>query len=510
MTETNSAVDSPLSAHAHERGRSEPAPIDISAHDFREIGHRLVDDIASFLDNIGEQRVAPGMKPSEVRAAVGASSLPESGSDAATIVADATELLFAHSTLNGHPRFFGYITAPAAPIGILGEMLAATVNANAGAWSLAPAATEIELQTIRWMAELIGYPADTGGLFVSGGNMANIVCFLAARAAAKSKEGLRCYASTDTHTWIEKAVDIAGLGASCITHLPVDSRGRASAAELGDAIAADRKAGLSPFFVVATAGSTNTGSIDPISDIAAVCKREGVWLHVDGAYGAPVAALPDAPADLRAIHLADSVAIDPHKWLYAPLEAGCALVRDRELLRSAFSHHPPYYHFDTNEGEEETNFYEFGPQNSRGFRALKVWLAFRQVGRAGYVKMIRQDIELAQQLYEAISAEPDLEAVTCELSIVTFAYVPLDLSGDASAGKSMEYLNALNQAVLTELQAGGDVFVSNAVIGERFLLRACIVNFRTMTADVLAVPGIVVAVGTRIDQQMRQDLQDGV
>src|SRR5688500_15041315 len=346
MTDTSAATARGYSP-AQPGGRSERSPVDMTSSQFRTIGHRLVDDIADFLETIAERPVAPGMTPSQVRTAVGTQPLPQTGEDPAAIVAAATELLFRHSTFNGHPRFFGYITASATPIGILGEMLAAAVNPNLGAWTLSPAATEIELQTIRWVAELIGYPVDTGGLFVSGGNMANIVCFLAARTAAGDGEGLRCYASTDTHTWIEKAVDITGLGDSAISHLAVDSKGRASAEELSDAITADRKAGLKPFLVVATAGSTNTGSIDPIAEMAEVCRREGVWLHVDGAYGAPVAALPDAPSDLRAISLADSVAIDPHKWLYAPLEAGCALVRDREALRRAFSHLPPYYHFDT-------------------------------------------------------------------------------------------------------------------------------------------------------------------
>jgi glutamate/tyrosine decarboxylase-like PLP-dependent enzyme len=356
---------------------------------------------------------------------------------------------------------------------------------------------------------LTGFPVNCGGIFVSGGNMANMVCFIAARAKAErtmaetGRRGLlRCYASTETHTWIEKVVDITGLGRGCVASLEIDATGRVSAQALREAIIADKADGALPFLVIATAGTTNTGAVDPIEEIADVCRDEGVWLHVDGAYGAPVAALPGASGDLKAIGRGDSMAIDPHKWLYAPLEAGCALVRERSDLQLAFSHTPHYYHFEDIEGETGTNLYEYGPQNSRGFRALKVWLAMKQVGRAGYIEMISQDIELAQQMYEAVDAEPQLEAYTCELSIVTFRFVPSDLLTTAEA--STEYLNKLNEELLTALQNEGEVFLSNAMIDGRFLLRSCIVNFRTMTKDVLAVPGIVVRTGERVDAKLRE------
>ena len=490
------------------KGREGRAEIDIAPQEFRRIGHKLVDDVATFLEGIGARPVAPGKLPSEVRALLGERDIPENGADPATILAEATELLFANSTFNGHPRFFGYITASATPIGILSEMLAATVNSNVGAWQLSPAATEIELTTVRWMAQLTGFPDSCGGIFVSGGNMANMVCFLAAKAKIMREPDdpsryarLRCYASAETHTWIDKAADIAGLGRDNIRHLAIDAEGRVSASELRDMLEADRKAGLVPFLVIATAGTTNTGATDPVSEMADICEEYGVWLHVDGAYGAPVAALPGASADLRAIARADSLAIDPHKWLYAPLEAGCALVRDRSELERTFSHTPHYYHFDDVEGEKGTNFYELGPQNSRGFRALKVWLAMKQVGRAGYVKMIGDDIVLAEAMFDAVKDTPSLEPFTCELSIVTFRYVPKDLR--RSARESTEYLNRLNEELISALQNGGEVFLSNATIDGRFLLRACIVNFRTMMEDVRAVPEIVVRVGERVDALLR-------
>jgi glutamate/tyrosine decarboxylase-like PLP-dependent enzyme len=206
-----------------------------------------------------------------------------------------------------------------------------------------------------------------------------------------------------------------------------------------------------------------------------------------------------APADLRGLVEADSVAVDPHKWLYAPLEAGCALVRDPELLRAAFSYHPPYYHFE----EEVVNFVDYGMQNSRGFRALKVWLALRQVGAAGYRRMIADDIALTRRLDAAVRAEAELEAQTCELSIATFRFVPADLARRAAEPAVAEYLESLNRALLDGLQRGGEAFVSNAVIRGRYVLRACIVNFHTQAADVDALPGIVVRHGRKLDAQLR-------
>ncbi len=271
---------------------------------------------------------------------------------------------------------------------------------------------------------------------VSGGNMANLVCFWAARAAragwdvrqdgtgGAASPRLRVYGSAETHTWIQKAADLSGLGTASIRWIPVDADQRMDVDALRRAIEADVAAGDRPLLVVGTAGTVSTGAVDPLPAIAAVCREHGVWFHVDGAYGGFAAAAPDAPADLAGIGLADSIAVDPHKWLYAPLEAGCALVRDAEHLRAAFAYHPPYYHFE----ERVTNFVDYGPQNSRGFRALKVWLALRQVGASGYRTMIGDDMRLARALADAVRRTPELELFTQSLSITTFRYVPAELA----------------------------------------------------------------------------------
>jgi glutamate/tyrosine decarboxylase-like PLP-dependent enzyme len=484
----------------------------MDAATFRALGHRLVDQLAESLDALPRGPVTRDESPSAVRGALSLTEpLPESGRDPGPLLQQTARLLFEHSLFNAHPRFFGYITAAPAPIGVLGDFLSAALNANVGAWTLSPAATEIEAQTVRWIASLIGYPVDSGGLLVSGGNMANMVCLLAARAAKadwdvreigvadESGRRLRIYASTETHTWIQKAADIAGVGTRSIRWIPTDASLRMDVSALRRQIETDKGTGDVPCIVVGTAGSVSTGAVDPLRDIGAVCRDLDVWFHVDGAYGGFAAALPDAPEDLRGLTDADSVAVDPHKWLYAPLEAGCALVRDPDVLRAAFAYHPPYYHFD----EQATNYVDYGPQNSRGFRALKVWLALQHAGAQGYREMIAGDIRLARVLAEEVRGRDDLELVTQELSITTFRYVPPDLRANVGDDRIEQYLDALNRKLLDAIQRGGETFVSNAVVGNRYVLRACIVNFHTNDADVAATVEVAARLGRDLDAELR-------
>jgi glutamate/tyrosine decarboxylase-like PLP-dependent enzyme len=377
---------------------------------------------------------------------------------------------------------------------------------------LAPLATEIEGQAIRWIAELIGFPTACGGLLVSGGNMANFACFLAARAARAPwdvrKEGpsrggrpLLVYASTETHTWVQKAADMFGLGTGAIRWVPTDGEQRMDSSALRRLVEQDLRLGERPFLVVGTAGSVSTGAVDPLPEMAAICREHGLWLHVDGAYGALAARVPGSPDSLRALGEADSVAVDPHKWLYAPLEAGCVLVRDAGKLRSAFSYHPAYYHFD----DQVVNYFDYGPQNSRGFRALKVWLALRHAGRDGYLKMIGDDVLLARHLHRLLAGHPEFEATTQGLSITTFRYVPTDLRSRLGSEAAESYLNQLNQSLLTAVEKSGEAFLSNALLGAKFVLRACIVNFHTSLEDIEALPLLLSRLGREADVALRRE-----
>ena len=488
------------------------APLEMSSEEFCTLGHQLVDEIAEFLESLPNRKVVETKSVAEVQELVGNDPLPKTGTDSSTLLKETTGLLVDNSLFNGHPAFWGYVTSSAAPIGILGDFLASAVNQNVGAWQLSPVATEIEVQTVRWIAELIGYPTDCGGIMVSGGNMANFVGFLAGRKTGTPwdirKEGLqnkddqlRVYCSDATHTWVHKAADLFGLGTDAIRWIPSDFDQHMDVAVLEQQIKADIKLGFVPLLVAASVGTVATGAVDSIDAIADICEKYEIWLHIDGAYGAMAAALPEAQKDLKAIKRADSVALDPHKWLYSPIEAGCTLVRNSQNLSDTFAFHPDYYKFDLDGDQPPTNYYELGLQNTRGFRALKVWLAFKQVGSSAFVEMIRQDIQLAQAMKDALDAHNDLEAFTCHLSINTFRFVPEDLAEEKDA--NLDYLNQLNEALLNQLQKDGDVFVSNAVLDGNYLLRACIVNFRTTLKHVEMLPGIVCKLGRKLDKELR-------
>ncbi len=482
-------------------------PLGMEKTEFRKIGYQLIDTLSDFLSSIDQKPITSGKTPGQIQKILGEATLPEKGRPASELFSRASELLLEHSLFNGHPKFMGYITGSPAPIGILSEMLATTVNPNCGANVLSPMATAIEKQTIQWLAEFIGVGPGYGGILVSGGNMANFTAFLAARTAKAPKnlkeDGLKniagelvLYCSKATHTWIEKAAVLFGHGSKAIRWIATDSNNRMKTDALAAAIHEDLRNGKKPFLVIGTAGDVSTGAVDDFVAIAGICKAHDLWFHIDGAYGIPAAALADQKALFESIGEADSIALDPHKWLYAPLEVGCTLVKNPQHLIDTYSSHPVYYNFTASDDMPATNFYEYGFQNSRGFRALKVWMALQQVGRSGYVSMINNDIVMAKRLFDAATRHPELEAVTHSLSITTLRYVP---AGNTDEG----YINKLNKALLNELQRGGEAFLSNAVVEGKYCLRGCIVNFRTAAKDIDEIIDIIVREGRKVHQRLK-------
>ena len=482
--------------------------IEISKEEFRKIGYRLIDDISDFINSIDKKPVTKSESPRQIQNILGISSLPENGIPAAELISKTTDLLFNHSLFNGHPKFLGYITSSAAPIGALADLLAASVNPNVGAHILSPMATEIEKQTVQWLAEFIGVSPNYGGILVSGGNMANFTAFLAARTAKAPKsikedglsntsKKLTIYCSKTTHTWIEKAAILFGSGSKSIRWIQTDTSNKMDNKVLEETIKKDLENGFKPIMVIGTAGDVSTGVIDNLKGISIICKVYDLWLHIDGAYGVPAAVIPKLKNLFDGITEADSIALDPHKWLYNPLEVGCTLVKNPQHLIDTYSAHPEYYNFTNNEEEFAQNYYEYGLQNSRGFRALKVWLTLQQVGRSGYEKMINEDIELSNYLFELAEKHPELEAVSNNLSITTFRYVPLDCK------KDNDYLNKLNEEILNELQTGGELFLSNAIVNEMYCLRACFVNFRTSQKDIGEIIEIIIRVGRKTQKNIK-------
>jgi glutamate/tyrosine decarboxylase-like PLP-dependent enzyme len=492
--------------------KSRQNPIDIQKAEFQQLGYQLIDTIANLFDTVGENPITPGESPSQLQKVLGSQPFPKHGEEASSLLPQTSRLLLEHSLFNGHPKFFGYITASPSPLGALADLLAAAINANVGAHILSPMATEIEKQAIQWLAEMIGVSPSYGGIMVSGGNMANFTGFLAARTAKAPKSikekgisdashKMLVYCSQTTHTWVEKAAILFGHGSDAIRWIPADARNQMDNNALEQRIQEDIAAGHQPFMVVGTAGDVSTGTVDKLDGIAAICKKYDLWFHVDGAYGVPAAVLPELKPLFAGLEEADSIAMDPHKWLYNPLEAGCTLVKNPQHLTDAFSSNPAYYKFDKFDGEQAQNFYAYGLQNSRGFRALKVWMGLKQLGREGYVKLIREDIDLAKLMYSLADQHPELEAVIHSLSITCLRYVPSDLP----EGVDQEaYLNQLNEALVDQLQLGGKVFFSNAIVQGKYCLRACIVNFRTTKEDIEEVVEMVVEMGRGIDERMRE------
>jgi len=485
------------------------APVDMDAESFRENGYMLIEMIAAFFESLPERDVTSGEQPKEIRAILGDNPIPAEGKPAEVLFRKAMNLLFEHSLFNGSPRFWGYITSSPAPAGILADLLAAAINPNVGANILSPMATEMERQCIRWIAELIGFNKNCGGLFVSGGNMANITGLLAARKA-KANWNIRqtglghkkmlIYCSTGTHTWINKAADLLGFGTNNIRWINTNENEEMDTEMLEEQIQLDKEQGYFPFIVVGTAGSVSTGAIDPLEKIAFICKSHGLWFHVDGAYGAPAVIVPEVSHLFKGMELADSVALDPHKWLYSPLEAGCILVKNKETLQEAFSFHPGYYNFNGQDDDPPMNFHEAGFQNSRGFRALKVWITLQQAGKNGYRRMIQDDIKLSKHLFDMANAHSELQAVSHHLSIVTFRYIPDDYFNI----DPVPYLNKLNEEIVNRIQAGGEVFLSNAIVDNKYCLRACIVNFRTQLKDIETLVEVVTRTGRAIRKEWKE------
>lgn len=403
---------------------------------------------------------------------------------------------------NGNPRFFGYVSSSGSFVGALGDLLASSLNQNVTSWRSAPGATEVERVVVRWMKEMLGYPAEAEGLLVSGGSMAN---FAALRVALQARSdvdlnarGVRAlarepvvYASGMAHMSAAKGLEMMGLGRSCLRVVPTRSDFTVDVDALERAVQEDLVAGRHPFCVVANGGDVNTGAVDPLDLVAAVCRKHRLWLHVDGAYGAFAALAPEGRALFPDLALADSMSLDPHKWLYAPVDVGCLLVRDASALRRTFSHVADYIRVLEGEERAAYAFWDHGPELSRRFRALKVWMTVKHHGADGLAHAISRNVRLARRLGEMVDEAPDFERLApVPLSIVCFRHVPgemraaLEGAADAAAREDAEArLDTHNREVLVRLQKGGEAYVSNAALHGRFALRACIVNHRTTEAD---------------------------
>jgi glutamate/tyrosine decarboxylase-like PLP-dependent enzyme len=484
----------------------ESTPPALDPEDFRRLAHAAVDLIADHLAGIAAGPVFRPMSPVE-RGALMQAPLAAAGVAPETLLERFRASVLPHAMGNGHPRFFGWVNSPPAPIGVVADFLAAALNPSCAGGD--HAAIYVERAAVRWLMELIAFPTEGSmGLLASGGSAATLIALAAARHRAAREDGwnvraeglqharpsLRLYASPEGHSCIQKAAEILGLGVQAIHRVATDERGRIDVGSLRDAVAADRAAGRRPFCVAASAGTVGTGAIDPLDGLADLCAAERLWLHIDGAYGAVGAALPSLRDRYAGLARADSVVLDPHKWLSVPVECGAVLVRDGRLLRETWSLVPDYLRTEADRGFGGLPWYsEYGIQQTRGFRALKLWMTLQHLGRDGVRALVARHLALAQHLGGLVDASPDLERLgDVELSIVCFRYAPERLRGDARA------LDALNKRVMEEVQASGAAFLTQTTLRERFALRACVLHYATTESDVAALVETVRAIGARL------------
>ncbi len=469
--------------------RDGPARSDVDwawdADELRRHGHHVVDLLVEHLSSLPDRPVFRPY-PHELARRRLSEPLPELGRPAGELFEEIAATVLPWPLGNGHPRWAGWVNGPPSPVAVLTEALAAAMNPSVAGGN--HAATYVEKQAVRWLGELLGLPG-RGGLLVSGGSAATVHALAAARHRAtggavrdtgldQATAPLTVYASDQAHSAVAKAVELLGLGAAALRVLPTDGDRRLPPAALAAALAADRRSGARPMAVVASAGTVNTGAVDPLAEIAAVCAAHQVWFHVDGAYGAPAVLDPRYAAALGPMAAADSVAVDAHKWLAVPYEAGAVLVRDEETLRAAFSRVAAYLREDSDpDGVTWLPWFsEYGTQQTRGFRALKVWAALAHHGRAGYAATIGRDLDLAEQLAGSAERSPELTLVSRGLSVVTFRCTP--------PGTPADSLDRLNREVLRRVQLGGETFLTSTVLDGAFVLRACITNPRMRPGDV--------------------------
>ena len=453
----------------------------------RRLGHLVADTVAHHLSTLRQQPAYATLDTASAERLIDAGA-PAKGTDFETLLATLRDDVFPHAAREPHPGFIAYVpSCPTFPA-VLGDWLATGFNFFAGVWPVAAGPNEIELIVLDWFRQWLGMPDGTGGLLTSGGSGANLTAMIAARHRVTGGDAsviakLTVYASDQTHSSVTRAAWLAGIPREHVRLLPSDDAFRADVDELRDALARDRAAGLVPLMIIANAGTTNTGSVDPMHEIAELCERENVWMHVDAAYGGFAVLTDIGRRALAGIERADSVTLDPHKWLFVPFECGCLLVRDPARLKAAFQIFPEYL-ADAQTGHEAVNFADYGEQLTRYSRALKVWMSVRYFGTDAIRDAIDHAMMLARRLEERVRATPTLEIVSpARFGVVCFRARPDGV--DAAA------VDALNERVLARVVGEGRYFISSTRLRGAFALRACILGFRTAEED---IDGLVHAV----------------
>jgi len=467
--------------------------------ELRALGHRMVDDMLTYLQTVRERPVWQPV-PDRVKEQL-KTPLPVEPQSAGEAYQDFVDQILPYPLGNIHPRFWGWVVGTGTPFGVLAEMLAATMNPNLGGGD--HVANYVERQVLDWCKEMLGFPPDASGILVSGGSMANFVGLTVARnsragfdirtqGVAAAPKPLTFYGSVEMHSCLQKAVELLGLGNDALRRIPVNADYQIDLDALERVIQSDRAAGYQPIGVIGNAGTVNTGAIDDLTAIADLCQRDKLWFHVDGAFGALAAVSPELKPLLKGMERADSIAFDLHKWMYMPIEVGCTLVRSEEAHRHAFSVTPEYLsHFERGVAGGTRWFSEYGLQLTRGFRALKVWLSIKEHGIDKYGRLIKQNVDQCRYLVDLIESTPELELLApAPLNIVCFRY--------RAAGFDDNMLNQLNQQIMFELHEQGIAAPTYTTLNGKFAIRVAHTNHRTRREDFEVLVREAVRIGNEL------------
>jgi len=451
-------------------------------NEFRETGHALVDRIGAYLEEVSGKPLFPNVTPAQLEKLFD-EPLPSRGVAAAEVLGELDRKLLPYCTHVSHPGYFGLITPTPTPVGILADLLASALNQNLGAWTIGPSAVAMERRTVRWLTDLAGYSSRAGGNLTSGGMTANFIGLKLARDAVSGdraqREGVRdrwaVYTSEERHISVDKAVDAVGLGREMLRILPTDDAFRVRLDALEAAIAADKAQGVRPLAIVGVGGATNTGAVDDLRALRRIADRERMWVHVDAAYGGGLLISEHHRKVLDGLELADSITIDPHKWFYAPLDAGAILVKDAERLTASFGLKPAYLTDEMDAGGERYAYYVHGFEQSRRFRSLKVWMSFKRYGTREIGRWIDANVDLALRLHELCSKSRDLvSAVKPVMSAVCVRY-----AGPDGAGLPEAEAARIHRVAAREIERQGRFWFSTTELKGRSYFRICPVNFRT-------------------------------
>jgi aromatic-L-amino-acid/L-tryptophan decarboxylase len=447
--------------------------------EFRSAGHRVVDWLADYLEHIEEKRVFPEAEPRTTNELF-AEALPDQPISMEELLHELETKLVPYCTNVGHPGYMGLITPSPNPVGILGDFICSALNQNVGAYSIGPSAVAMERRVVRWLTDLCGYGPKAGGNLTSGGMMANFIGLKVGRDAVTGDQaqhhGMRdlcaVYASEERHVSIDKAVDCIGLGRNALRPLPTDPNFQVRIDALEEAIAQDRKKGIRPLCIVGVFGTTNTGAVDDVRALRQIADREGMWLHIDAAYGGGMLLSHEWPMRDRGLALADSITIDPHKWFYAPLDAGAVLVKDQERLTASFGIRPSYLTDELDQANERYQYYVHGFEQSRRFRSLKVWMSFKRYGAAEIGQWVDNNVRQAKCLYALAEKHPDFEPATIPpMSAICIRF----RAGARDEAESKE----LHAAVAQRIEQSGRFWLSTTELKGKTWFRINPVNFRT-------------------------------